>query len=275
MVSPQVGLAFKLTGDGKTVFKAHWGRYYRGIITGEFDDLSPATSPGYVFDGSYDDTGPPQNAELAERQFLLTTPSEVFTKYDGLSVQLVKRMADHWQMTASLVLSKSTGRLGSSTLGPTDRQSALASSFGQNPNDYVNTDGRLIEDRPVVFKTQFVYELPKGFLVGLNFNHQSGRPYAVQAIASDEVGIPGTRVLAEKIDGSRRVSSSNVLDLRLQKDFKLSSKASLALFLDALNALNADASEGVGDRLGSSENFGLPTDFIFPRRLMVGAKLHF
>ena len=44
-ISPRLGFNWKLTGDGKTVLKAHYGRYYRGVVTGEFDDTSPVHHP--------------------------------------------------------------------------------------------------------------------------------------------------------------------------------------------------------------------------------------
>ena len=143
-------------------------------------------------------------------------------------------MSNNWQAVVSLVVSRSTGRLGSSLLGPFSRQSGISDSFGKNPNDYINTDGRLIEDRPVVFKTQFFYELPKGFQVGFNFIHQSGRPYGRTVNPSDFLGIPSTVVLLEPIDRSLRVANSNVFDIRAQKDITLSGEIKLGLFLDVL-----------------------------------------
>ena len=44
---------------------------------------------------------------------------------------------------------------------------------------------------------------------------------------------------------------------------------------DVLNAFNDDANEGVESQLGTAENFGKPSAFIAPRRLVVGAKLVF
>jgi hypothetical protein len=56
-VSPRLGANFKLTGDGKTVFKTHWGRYHPQITTGEFANIvGPNVKPYYL--GNYDpDTG--------------------------------------------------------------------------------------------------------------------------------------------------------------------------------------------------------------------------
>ena len=67
----------------------------------------------------------------------------------------------------------------------------------------------------------------------------------------------------------------NLLDIRLQKDFKLGETARFAILADGLNVFNNDAYDGVGSRLGTSDSFGVPTDFVLPRRLMLGAKLTF
>jgi hypothetical protein len=117
-----------------------------------------------------------------------------------------------------------------------------------------------------------VYQFPAGFLAGANFIYQTGRPYARLARVSG-LGIP-TTIYAERNDGSRTVSDQYVLDLRLQKDFSFGS-AHFALFADILNALNDDAYEDVQDRVGTSENFGLGTEYIPPRRVMLGAKVRF
>jgi hypothetical protein len=362
-VSPRIGFNLKLTKDGKTVLRGHYGRFYRGIVTGEFDAAAPAVPPRYIFSidengnrfdqtlvsdntnlrvdpnfkdpytdqyivgierelgrnvglsvnyvykrgqdyggwkdirgvyapAIYSDT---QGAEASGRDitvfalqsdpanslYFLTNPPEMFSRFHGLTVQLTKRMSDNWQAVASAVWSKSTGRLGSSLNGPADEPSGVASGpsgqpdFGQNPNDYINTDGRLIGDRPFTGKLQFVYMLPKGFMAAINFTHQQGRPWARQVqLPADLVGLP-TAILAEPISGDRRVATQNVLDMRLQWELGLGKGAGFALFADLLNLTNDDAYEKVGSRIGTSESFGLPTQFILPRRVMLGAKLKF
>jgi hypothetical protein len=361
-VSPRVGFNWKLSGDGKTVLKAHYGRYYRGIVTGEFDNTVPSITPRYLFSGTYDASGNPEGLEFVsdnsnlrvnpnfkgpytdqftvgierelfknlgllvhyvnkrgeryggyhdiggqyvpdvyvdsegagvtgatiplqryvggDRVFQLTNPDGMFTRFNGVTVQLIKRMANNWQMTSSFVWGRSTGRVGSSrpstsaSFGPAGSQSTTAGLFGRNPNDFVNSDGRLIADRPITFKTQLVYQFPAGFLAGANFTYQSGRPWGRLVRVSNIVGIP-TTIYAERIDGRRTVANQYLLDLRLQKEFKLGGTANVAFFADVLNTLNNDSFEDLQDRLGTSENFGLPTEYIYPRRVMVGAKLRF
>ena len=43
--------------------------------------------------------------------------------------------------------------------------------------------------------------------------------------------------------------------------------------MDALNLTNSDQAEGVGSSLGTSTAFGVPTRYIPPRRLQLGAKV--
>jgi len=51
--SPRVGFNWKLTGDGKTVLKGHWGRYHRAVATGEYANvIGPNVKP--YFAGGYD-----------------------------------------------------------------------------------------------------------------------------------------------------------------------------------------------------------------------------
>jgi len=53
--SPRLGLNWKVTADGKTVVKSHWGRYHPQITTGEFANvIGPSIKP--YFQGFYDAT---------------------------------------------------------------------------------------------------------------------------------------------------------------------------------------------------------------------------
>jgi len=360
--SPRLGFNLKLTADGKTVLRGHYGRYYRQMVAGEYTG-SIGTSPSRSFFGTYDpaagglvdlevvsesssnfgidpsysnpytdqfaigierellpdlglslnytkkrgrdypawnDVGgtyasatyiDDQGAEASgasipvnvlvsdpsERFFEITNDPRMKTDIDAFTAQLVKRMSHNWQSTISFSYVKSEGQLPSGRGGPQSAQntSLAFSSFGQNPNDFVNGQGRLTADRPVSVKVQLVYELPAGFLVGANYNFQSGRPWA-RRIRVPDTGLT-SEINAEVKDGSRRVSDWNVLDFRLSKRFNLtgSGDANVTLFADVLNVFNDDANEDLLSRLGTSSSFGVPAQFLLPRRVMVGGKLTF
>lgn len=355
VISPRFGATLKLNESGTALFKVSAGRYYRGIVTGEFDNATPSIAPRYVFDGVYDGRGNPiglslvsDNSNLridpgfenpfvnqvtasleyqvterigvavngvykkwdnqsawndiggtyarvqrtaegqtfdllqltsgaASRIFQLSNDDRMEATYKGVHMQVNKRMSNRWQATMGLTLSRAEGRLGSSNA----RSSALtnanstAGTFGQNPNDFINSDGLLIGDRPVLFKSQLVYDAGWGITVAGNYMYQSGRPWGREVRFSGLV--PGaTRVLYEPFNTDRRVAALNGLDLRIEKALKFGwNNAEGAIFGDFLNVFNNDAFENVIDRRQVSTNFGVPTRFVLPRRLMLGAKFRF
>ena len=110
-------------------------------------------------------------------------------------------------------------------------------------------------------------------MFGANYNYQTGRLWVRQARVPG-LGVRPT-INLEPLTGDRRVSDWNFIDLRIQKDFKFSGDANIAVFGDLLNLTNSDAYESVGSRLSTVTNFGTPTRFVQPRRLMVGAKIRF
>jgi hypothetical protein len=365
-VSPRVGVTFKLDEAGRTILKAHYGRYYRGVVTGEFDSATPSVTPRFLFDGTYTSSGALGSPEKISdntnlridsdfknpytdqyivgferelmanlglnvsyihkkgndygawpdvggtyapisvvdtfgtgatgqrlnlltltsgadsRLFQLQTDSRMFTTYNGVNIQATKRLANRWQLTAGVTLSKSEGRLGSSLGSLTASQTSTANGsnsivgaagFGANPNDFFNSEGRLLGDRPVVTKIQFVYNAPWGLMFGANYNYQTGRLWVRQARVPG-LGVRPT-INLESLTGDRRVSDWNFIDLRIQKDVKFSGDANIAVFGDLLNLTNSAAFESVGSRLATVTNFGLATRFVQPRRLMIGAKIRF
>jgi hypothetical protein len=358
-VAPRFGLIYRLNESGKSVAKVHAGRYYGGVVTSEFDNISPSQTPRYLFSGFYDRGGNPTDLELvsdntnltvnsgfknshtdqyivgfeqelaanfglqinyvhkrgedfggwqdirgsyrqlpyvdtvgtaasgqtfqvyqltsdpANRLFELQNPDGMFMRYNGLSIQGQRRMANRWQATGSIVISKSTGRLGSSRASPTGSQTSTAGTFGQNPNDFVNTEGRLIGDRPVIAKLQFLYDAPWGITFATNYTHQVGRLWARQ-IQIPRNGFPSRpTVNMEANTGDRRVPAWDLIDVRIEKDVPFGGSRRAGVFVDLLSLTNTDANQGIGSRLGSNSSFGLPTSYLMPRRMMVGAKVKF
>jgi len=248
-------------GDNQSAWLDIGGTYSRVQRTteGKTFDLQELTSGG------------------ASRIFQLTNPGNMSSTYRGVHFQVNKRMSNRWLATAGVTLSRSEGRLGSSHArsSATTNANSTAGSFGQNPNDLINSDGLLIGDRPIVFKASGVYELGWGTTIAGNYGFQSGRPWGREVRFTGLV--PGsTRVLYEPLSGDRRVDPLNQLDLRLEKALSFSGgKVEGAVFGDLLNVLNNGAAQSVLDRRSTSSNFGVKSAFVLPRRLMLGAKFRF
>jgi hypothetical protein len=246
-------------------------------IAGTYEPVSHTDSVGVDATGQaftvYRLTSP-----AASRIFLQTNPDGLYTRYNGVTFVATKRMASNWQGVISLVLSKSEGRLGSSARATaTTGQSSQAGTFGREaagPNDFVNTDGLLVGDRPVVAKAQVVYRFPWDVMVSANVQHQTGKPWARQVRVSN-LGFPSAPTInMEQRNGDRRAADVDLLDMRVQKSFSLATSAvRFDVFLDALNLTNSDQFEGIGSALGTSSAFGVPTRYIPPRRFQLGAKV--
>ena len=363
MFSPRLGFNLKLTPDGKTVLKGHWGQYHRSIATGEYanvigENVKPTFSGvGYDFAsgrfgelafyegntnlgvdpdyksprtdqyilslerellkgfggwvnyvhkrgknyaawedtaGQYvqvpfvDNLGPNPTGQTlqvyqlvsdpAERQFRITNPAGVGSRVNAVSVGLLKRMTGRWSLNASATWLRATGRLTDSISGATlaSRGGLQFRDFGKNPNHFVNTDGRLTLDVEWSFKVQAVYQMPWGFLASASFVNHDGAHTVRRGTVRDITNIPeGTTILLQKRGTLGRLPDVSLLDVRLQKEFKLGGNARFSVFADALNLLNDDAYESVQSTIATSSVFLWPVDPVDPRRLMLGAKIKF
>ena len=77
------------------------------------------------------------------------------------------------------------------------------------------------------------------------------------------------------MNDDQRVDAINQLDVRLEKALRFGGTAEGAVFGDLLNAFNSDAAQSVLDRRFTNANFAVPSFFVPPRRLMLGAKFRF
>jgi hypothetical protein len=357
-ISPRVGVNYKVNESGRTVVKAHYGRYYKALEATEFRAAVPSVTTQFEFtldgNGNRINVVPTPVANLridpnfksafsdqyivqfeqqlmtdlglqvnyvhkagedygawqdiagqyvqvpyidnqgidatgqtvtvhrlvsnpADRVFLQTNPDGMFMRYNGLTIMGTKRMSHNWQGVVSLVLSKAEGRLGNSArFVPSNSQSSQAGTFGRDaagPNDFINSDGRLIGDRPVVAKAQLIYRFPWGILAAGNISHQTGRFYT-RAVRVSGLGFPAApQINMEPNTGKRRVADINLFDVRVQKEFPVGKIVKFDVFLDALNMTNSAQYESVASVLGTSSAFGVATRYIPPRRVQVGAKI--
>jgi outer membrane receptor protein involved in Fe transport len=222
-----------------------------------------------------------------QRQFRITNPDIMKSDINAVSLSLLKRMSDRWQLTASGTWMRAEGTLqegqggageAGSGVGVIQRGGLQFRQFGQNPNSYVNVDGRLKSDVEWQFKVQALCQLPGGFMASANVSHRSGAHLVrrTRALRTDYTHIPeNTPILLQPRGENGRLDDLMIVDMRLQKDFKFGESARVSLFADAFNLFNNDVTEGVVTSLVESEAYLFPLQPVTPRRLMLGAKLKF
>ena len=216
-------------------------------------------------------------SDPSDLSFVITNRPEMDIEIYAASIGVNRPMRDNWSFNASLTLLESKGRTPDS-LGATSvqqRGGLQFRRFGRNPNDFVNSGGRLRGDIPWHFKTQFVYRFPKDLVAALNVSVREGAHRVRQVRPPREVTNLSTTILAEERGQTGRLPEELLIDLRLQKDFSFGNDVRLTLIADVFNLLNDDTNENVISSIGTSSAFDRSTGFLLPRRLQFGARLSF
>jgi hypothetical protein len=360
-ISPRLGVNWKLTADGKTIVKTHWGRYHPQITTGEFANvIGPNIKPFYqgnynfatgqvedlfltsssenlrvasdyrsprtdqfiigfereltakmglqvdyvrkwgrdfaawrdtvgtyvqvpiVDDSGKDPTGATINifrltSDPGARKFELANSDRSFTDIHAVTANLTKRMT-RWYANAGVTYLRSTGALGGSLRTTTIQQRGALefNTFGRNPNDFVNLEGRLVGDVGWQGKGQLVVKLPLGLQASASFDaHEGAHRLRTRPIPSSIAGVSSTIILLQRRGDLDRLPAVTILDARVQKEFSLGRGARLGVFVDALNLNNENAPQGVVTANVTSSSYQFPTTFVAPRRFMLSGKFSF
>jgi hypothetical protein len=207
------------------------------------------------------------------RLFLLTNPEGYYLTYNGLLLTLNKRWAKQWQTLVSYSLSEATGLQASQGLYSQNSAGGLQ-SFGRDPNDLINADGHLSNDRTHMLRAQGTVMIPRiDVTVGVNFQHLTGKPWMAKTYVR---GLPqGWRQVFLEPRGSRRLSSQTLLDVRLSKSFRLGERGKLELLANIFNILNDTAEIGHVSADPYRPDFAEPRRWVEPRSVMLGIKLTF
>jgi hypothetical protein len=211
----------------------------------------------------------------ASRRFVLTNQDGYLLTYNGLVTAVEKRRSHGWHAFASYTWSRTYGLQPSSggAAGDAQLSSTLGGgAFGRDPNSLTNAQGRLPNDRPHMFRGAVSWDVPRiGVHVAGNVQFLSGKPWA----ASAQISLPqgDQRILLEP-RGTRRLPSLTMLDVRVSKTVAIGGVWRVELLMDVLNAFNHATEEGLATDNFYSPNFGQPTVYVDPRRVMLGVRLN-
>ena len=174
-----------------------------------------------------------------------------------------KRYSSRWSLLASFaytwVKEESNGYFGN-----TVRQYNL----GMTPNDNINTNGGRHEFTTWQGKLHGTWETPWWDVkVTPILRHQSGQPYGRTFQFGFNYGTQS--VLAEPL-GTRRQDNVTLLDVRVEKVFRMPRGARLAGFLDVFNMTNSNPEQNITWNSGTS--FLRPSNIVPPRLARFGAK---
>jgi hypothetical protein len=217
-----------------------------------------------------------------------------YRRYKALMFVLSKRLSNRWQAQASYVLSKTEGTLDNRGFGA----NAGFSHQWETPNlAVVNADGPSGYDMRHEVKVFATYQIPK-IEVGVNAYYRffSGYPYAPivnfsgadrRALGLGSYPTAWRRPLAEP-RGSAYYDNQSLIDLRLEKIFKVGRNDRIAAYADINNLFNSGVITRVVTRLdgttvGTTECDGSyctvpyqgPVSIVEPRQVTFGLRWSF
>jgi hypothetical protein len=352
--SPRLGLAFRLTQDGKTLFRLNYGRYYDHLVYGNFYCPSPTSTIWYMYEwngaawdlvtsyapelisinpslknpysdqisfgldrelfanfgvsltylekwthdqigfyplqGTWEDyyelitvtdpyTGDPlqvYNLIGDYPDIQITNPDMFYARFRMFSLVATKRMANRWQLSASLTLSKMWGLNPRGVSRQTNSENILwNSSSARDPNSFLNLDGLLPADRPFSIKVAGTYIFPYDIALSMNLQIQAGSPYCRTATIYDLNQGSVTVATEARGDNGHRLPTSTLLDINVEKAFRIADRFSVHLRFDVFNLLNDSMPYGMMDYSLIQGRNWVYSSIWAPRRAQLGLRLRF
>lgn len=218
-------------------------------VTGNADD--PGTFLTY-----YDFPVQYRGAQF-DRVMRINDPNADHT-FRTVEFSVTKRQSSGWQFSMSYSATKQDVPLGRSD--PT---------LAYNPNAEIFVADRTWE---TIGKASGAYRFAYGIMASANYERRSGDAGARQVLLRGGAQVPSLVVNAEPI-GTRRLPTTNLLDLGASKSFMLTNGGRLELRVELFNALNINTARSWNLRAGPT--FLLPSAIVSPRIAQVGASYTF
>jgi hypothetical protein len=202
---------------------------------------------------------PSQFAGLAFQQPMYVNSPDAGSTLKSFEVAASRRYRDGWTLMASYTATKKDIPFPGSGNQP----------LPLDPNSEIFVANNTWE---WLGRASGSYTLPAQIVVAANFEHRSGNPLARTALFRGGVQIPSITLRVEPL-GTSRLPSLNILNLRVEKRFSLGPGKTLAVRVNAFNAMNINTVTSITQQSGAS--FGRPTAIIKPRIIQLGATYTF
>jgi len=180
-------------------------------------------------------------------------------------ITATRRFAGRWSLVAGFAHTWSREQ-ASGYLGQPVRQN----TYPLTPNDLINAghDGRH-EFRIWSAKIHGTFAGPWDVQITPFLRHQSGQPFG-RTFSTALNYANNIRILAEPI-GTRRMDNITILDVRVEKGFRLGGHRRVAAFVDIFNLLNSNPEQSLS--WSSGQSFLRPLSIVPPRIARIGAKI--
>jgi hypothetical protein len=187
------------------------------------------------------------------------------SNYDGVQIDIQKRMSNRWQMLGGVSFQRHRGFDHSGTYTGVDFS---------NPNTVINrNDGSVFIDLPWTVTLSGSYQLPYGFVFSGKYTGRAGDPLNRTAVFSGLTASQASETIRLVQRGTDRTENvTKFVDVRLMKSFAVK-VARLEASLDIFNILNANHVLLQVESIGST--WGRPTRILAPRIVRLGVTARF
>lgn len=205
---------------------------------------------------------------------------EPYRKYWGIELLFNKRFSNNWQLLASYVYSQATGTINNE----------IADDIGyggstDDPNFWINANGRSTNDPTHMLKIQGTVVLPFGIYLSTYFRAITGNTWTTRYWTG--LLKQGRVTFLTEPRGTNRYPLEKTLDMRLEKTFTFAGKYRVGLMFDVFNVFNDNTINSWGTRIGydwvleGDPDYKASTEghelygFVRPRRARLGIRFMF
>ncbi len=147
---------------------------------------------------------------------------------------------------------------------------STSARYGTTPNDFIGTDdGERKRYSNWQGKIAATLLLPGDTRVSPVLRHQSGDPFGRTVVLRMNYG---NQLVQVEPESANRVANVTLLDLRLEKGFRVQAFR-LSAFFDMFNLLNTNAEQDINQTAGAT--YLRPLNILSPRVARIGAKIEF
>jgi hypothetical protein len=145
----------------------------------------------------------------------------------------------------------------------------------RDPNSFLNLEGRMPGDRPFSIKVAGTYLLPFDISFSMNLQVQAGSPYCRTATIYGLNQGSVTVATEERGANDHRLPTGALLDVNVEKAFRIQKGFSIHVRFDVFNLLNDDMPYGMQDYSLIPGRSWVYSSIWAPRRAQLGLRVRF
>ncbi len=199
-------------------------------------------------------------------------------QYEGVVFTFNRRYRDGWSFQSSWTWSDSSGFIPRPLL-QSQGAAFYTDTDGRDPNNWINADQALQNDREHMLQFQGSFELPWKLVGTATYSFMTGRPYNRQlTVGLEKSASPlaqgGQTVIAVPASDDVRLPDQNNLDVSLGRRFD-AGRAQLKLDVQLLNVFNEDTHDWWEELTVAPDEQYVPSGYLYPRRVILRLGIEF